>query len=83
MEQTKIYTAITHDPSEGHSVRYVQLPLGMSAARTYFRSIAKDEKLLGQSSEAKLIAIIPGRHSVGLGDNHDNNKEFHPDGMIL
>lgn len=82
MEQTKIYTAITHDPTGGHSVHYVQLPLGMGAARTYFHGLVEEFLSTGIPGNTKLVAIIPGRHVVGLG-THDNNKSYYPDGATF
>ena len=80
MESLKIYTAITHDPTEGHTVRYVQLPLGLDEAKVYFTSQLKVTPHLGKGSKS-LVAIIPGQHIVGLGDT--DSRARHPEKMIF
>lgn len=72
MELTKIYTTILHDPSEGHVVRYVQLPFGLSAASTSARRLV-DNCELGPTPDSRVIAIIPGRHAVGFGDEPESH----------
>jgi hypothetical protein len=54
----------------------------MGAARTYFHGLAEKELTPGTPGDTKLIAIIPGRHVVGLG-THDDNKSYYPDGVVF
>ena len=76
MELTKIYTTILHDPSEGHVVRYVQLPFGLAAASTSVQRLV-DNCELGPTPDSRVIAIIPGRHTVGFGDEPESNTSPH------
>jgi hypothetical protein len=80
MESLKIYTAITHDLTEGHTVRYVQLPLGIDEATKYFASQLKVTPHSGKGVKS-LVAIIPGQHIVGLGDI--DTRARHPEKMIF
>ncbi len=77
MELTKIYTTILHDPSEGHVVHYVQLPFGMHAAQMCAQQLVEDHRL-GHDPDSKVIAIIPGRHTVGFGEPTNTREHTSP-----
>ena len=80
MESLKIYTAITHNTAEGHTVRYVQLPLGLDAAKRYYASQLQISANTGKDVKS-LVAIIPGQHIVGLADIDVRTR--HPEKMIF
>ena len=83
MESLKTYTAITYDSTEGHAIRYVQLPHGLDAAKKLFASQLKVDSHSPRSGThtRSLIAIIPGQHDVGLGDADARTR--HPEKMVF